>query len=75
MLDIDGSLIDALYNRGVCFMHLNDHSSAIPDFLSVYKVEPMYDHQLYVALSICYTNLSDLKSGLRAISKGIKKYP
>ena len=39
----DPDFKDALYNRAVCYMHLNEHKLAIPDLMSVEKEDCYYD--------------------------------
>jgi lipoprotein NlpI len=52
LLRDDPNYKDALYNRAVCYMHLNQHKLAVPDLLTVEKDDPYYDRQLYIALTM-----------------------
>ncbi|CAG9324004.1 unnamed protein product [Blepharisma stoltei] len=75
ILKNDKGSLDALYGRGVCYMHLNDHKTALADFLAVEKENSMYDKQLYLALSSCFSAMGDIPTSLRYISKGLSKFP
>lgn len=66
---------DALYSRAVSYMHIKDHKNALADLTIVEKENPMYDKQLYLALSSCFVNIGDAHTALRYISKGLSKFP
>ena len=66
---------DALFNRGCCFMNVNEHKQAIPDLLSITKDNPLYDKRTYIALAMCFASLSDYDTAIRQLSKGLLKFP
>ncbi|CAG9313397.1 unnamed protein product [Blepharisma stoltei] len=56
-------------------MHLGNHKLAVTDLLAVAKENPVYDKQLYAALSICFMSMNDISTALRLISKGLSRFP
>ncbi|CAG9323159.1 unnamed protein product [Blepharisma stoltei] len=75
VLEKDRGNFDALYGRAISYMHLQDHKSAVADLLIVAKENPVYDRQLYTALSMCFIAMNDISTALRLISKGLSKFP
>lgn len=70
----DALNLEALYSRGVCFMHVEKYELAIRDFLIVFEAEPGFDKQLYVALYMCYNYLGKPSQGLKLLNKGLRKF-
>lgn len=64
-----------LYSRGVCFMHLHQYKLAIDDLLKVADKDPIFDKQLYIALYMCYMSSNQFVLALRALSRGVRKFP
>jgi tetratricopeptide (TPR) repeat protein len=71
----DGMNLEALYSRGVSFMHLEKYELAIKDFLVVFEVDPGFDKQLYIALYMCYNYTGKHSLGLKVLNKGLRKFP
>ena len=73
-IKIDGLNMEALYSRGVCFMHVEKYEPAIKDFMAVFEAEPGFDKQLYVAFYMCYNYLGKHSQGLKLLNKGLRRF-
>lgn len=75
ILKNDSGNLEAIYSRGVCFMHLKKYDQAIKDFVQVMDIDPGFDQQLYMALYMSYNSINQPSSALRCLSKGLRKFP
>jgi tetratricopeptide (TPR) repeat protein len=67
--------LEALYCRGVCYMHIGQNELAIKDFIVVMDNNPIFDKQLYMALYMCFTAINQQASAIRYLNKGLRKFP
>ena len=66
---------DALFHKACCLMNMNEHKQAVPDLLTICQENPLYDKKIYIALALCFANLSDYETAIRQLSKGLLKFP
>ena len=74
LLKTEGMNLEAVYSRGVSFMHLHKYELAIKDFSVVMELDPAFDKQLYIALYMCYSYVGKAALGLKALNKGLRKF-
>ena len=67
--------VDALFHKACCLMNMNEHKQAIPDLLTICQECPLYDKKVYIALAMCFANLSDFDTAIRQLGKGLLKFP
>lgn len=66
--------VEALFQRACCLMSINEHKQAIPDLLTITQDNPLYDKKVYIALAMCFANLSDFDTAIRQLGKGLLKF-
>ena len=74
LLKSETNNLEAIYSRGVCYMHLNEYEKAIKDFVKVSESDPIFDKQLYIALFMCFNSLDQKVSAVKFLSKGLRKF-
>lgn len=66
---------DAKYYRAICYLDSDNPKKCIQDLNELIDHDPTYNQTIYVVLSIAYRRENDLNSSLRALTKGIQKFP
>ena len=75
VLKEESNHMEALFHRACCLMNMNEHKQAIPDLLGITQESPLFDKKVYVALAMCFANLSDFDTAIRQLGKGLLKFP
>lgn len=70
-LELNPSLSDAIYSRGVAYMETNNYTSAIKDFTKIVSLNPN-DAQAYRNLGDAKINLGDFNGAITDYTKAIE---
>ena len=66
--------LEALYNRGVCYLNLKNFKEAVVDFLNVIKENSVFSKGAYLQLAVCFQNMNDPDAALRYVSQAIHRF-
>jgi len=66
---------DAKYYRAICYLDSDNPKKCITDLNELIELDPGYNQTIYVILSIAYRRENDLNSAVRALTKGLQRFP
>lgn len=66
---------DALYYRAICYLDSEQAKKCIKDLQDLMDQDPTYNKTIYVVQSIAHRRENDLQNSLKALTKGILKFP
>lgn len=66
---------DSKYYRGICYLDNENPKKCICDLNELVELDPVYNQTVYIVLSIAYRRENDLNNALKALTKGLQRFP
>ena len=67
-LSLDNTIIDAYYNRGLCYSHLKNYEKALSDFNTTLKMSENHENAL-INRGIVFANLKQFDNSCKDFKK------
>jgi len=74
-LEFDPGCLEALFNRAVSYMHMNNYEQAQQDLLDLASEDSHYDPEVYTSLAICHQATGRPELAMKCLDLGISTFP